>query len=102
MSTATAKKKLKIEPLGDRIIIRREEADEKATPGGRIVLPDSVREHERPSKGEVLAIGPKIESVAVGDVVYYTKYAGDEITQDEVEYTILREGDVMCVLESEG
>ena len=108
MAVATRKKPvLSLQPMLDRIIIEREEGDE-FTPGG-LALPDSVRERERPSRGTVLAVGPGKRNpagghdkpaVEVGDVVYFAKYAGDEITQDEVKYTIIREEDVMAILEA--
>ncbi|MCK9266361.1 co-chaperone GroES [bacterium] len=96
--------KLKIRPLGDRIVVEPLEAVEK-TKGG-IILPDSAK--EKPQEGKIVAIGKGktddsgkvIEmEVKVGDKVLYGKYAGTEINIDNVEYMILREEDVLAVID---
>ncbi|HDD65048.1 MAG TPA: co-chaperone GroES [Firmicutes bacterium] len=96
--------KLKIRPLGDRIVVEPLEAEEK-TKGG-IILPDTAK--EKPQKGKVVAVGKgRVDEngkaipmeVKVGDKVLYGKYAGTEITIDDKEYIILREEDVLAIVE---
>lgn len=93
-----------LKPLGDRIIVKPLEAEEK-TAGG-IVLPDSAK--EKPQRGEVKAAGPgklldngKVVAleVKVGDTVYYSKYGGTEIKINGEELVILRQDDVLAVLD---
>jgi len=96
-----AKAKPKIQPLGDRIVVKALEKEE-VTRGG-IVLPDTAK--EKPQEGEVIAVGPgKLTEdgkripmdVKVGDVIIYAKYAGIEFKLDEEELMILRETDVLA------
>ena len=91
----------KLEPLGDRLVIKPIEREEKTKSG--IVLPDTVK--ERPQEGEVIAVGPgrmtddgkRIEmDVKKGDVVVYAKYGGTEIKIDEEDLMILRESDILA------
>ncbi|MBE0481756.1 MAG: co-chaperone GroES [Dehalococcoidia bacterium] len=93
--------KTKLEPLGDRMIVRPVQK-EQVTKGG-IVLPDTAK--EKPQEGEVLAVGPgrltedgkRLEmEVKPGDRVIYAKYAGTEIKIDDEELLILRDGDVLA------
>jgi chaperonin GroES len=93
--------KLKIRPLDDRIVVKPEEAEE--TTAGGIVLPDSAK--EKPQRGTVVAVGPGrlldsgnrgSLSVAVGDVVIYGKYGGNELEVDGQEVKILRESDILA------
>ncbi|MDI3328848.1 MAG: co-chaperone GroES [Alicyclobacillaceae bacterium] len=92
-----------IKPLADRVVIRPVEREEKTASG--IVLPDTAK--EKPQEGEVVAVGPgryedgrRIEmEVKVGDRVIFSKYAGTEVKYDGVEYLILRESDILAVLE---
>jgi chaperonin GroES len=96
---------MKIKPLGDRIVVRRFEAQEK-TAGG-ILLPDSAK--NKPQKGEVLAVGPgrmlkdgtrRRLQVKEGDKILFTSWAGDEFRErrgDEI--LVMREEDVLAVLE---
>jgi len=105
MATATAKKavKIQLEPLDDRIIVKRLEAEEK-TAGG-ILLPDSAK--EKPQKGEIIATGPgklldsgkraQLE-VKVGDTVLFGKYSGTEVKVSGEEYLIMRESDLLAKL----
>lgn len=95
---------MKLQPLGDRLVVKPMEAEE--TTAGGIVLPDTAK--EKPQKGEVVAVGPgkmlengKIEpmEVKVGDTIYYAKYGGSEIKIGTEEYVILRQDDVLAVLE---
>jgi chaperonin GroES len=91
----------KLQPLGDRILVKPTEKEE-VTKGG-IVLPDTAK--EKPQEGKVLAIGPgrmtedgkRVEmDVEVGDTVMYAKYGGVEIKVDDEELIILREADVLA------
>ncbi|HHV17777.1 MAG TPA: co-chaperone GroES [Thermoanaerobacterales bacterium] len=94
---------MNIKPLGDRIVIKVLEKEEK-TKGG-IVLPDTAK--EKPQKGEVLAVGSGeiIEGkkvpleVKVGDEIIFSKYAGTEVKLDDEEYLIIRQSDVLAILE---
>lgn len=92
-----------IKPLGDRVVIKAVEREEKTASG--IVLPDTAK--EKPQEGEVIAVGAgRYEDgkripldVQVGDRVIFSKYAGTEVKFDNVEYLILRENDILAVVE---
>ncbi len=95
---------MKIRPLGDRIVVERIEQDTK-TAGG-IIIPDTAK--EKPKQGKVLAVGPgaKDESgkrvamdVSVGDIVLFTQWAGNEMKIDGKEYLVMKESDVIGILE---
>ncbi len=93
-----------IQPLGDRILIKQVEAEEK-TKGG-IVLPDTVK--EKPQEGKVVAIGKgkvlesgktQTPEVKVGDRILYGKFSGTEVsTKEGEEYIILREEDILAIV----
>lgn len=94
---------MKIRPLADRVVIKMMEAEEKTKSG--IVLPGSAK--EQPQLAEVIEVGPggvvdgkeiKMELKA-GDKVLFSKYAGTEVKLDGQEYTILRQSDVLAVVE---
>jgi chaperonin GroES len=89
---------MNIKPLADRVLVKPVEAEEKTASG--IIIPDSAK--EKPLKGEVLAIGngTKDEEMVVkeGDKVLYGKYAGTEIEIDEVKYIIMRQSDILAIL----
>jgi chaperonin GroES len=93
---------MKVQPLGDRILVKPGESEEKTKSG--IVLPDTAK--EKPQEGEVIAVGSgryeegkKIPiEVKVGDRIIYSKYGGTEVKIDEVEHLILRESDVLAVV----
>jgi chaperonin GroES len=96
---------MKIRPLHDRIVVRRVE-EEQTTKGG-IVIPDSAK--ERPIEGEVISVGAGKRNeegsvtpldVKAGDRILFGKYAGTEIKLDGVEHLILREDEVLAVVES--
>jgi chaperonin GroES len=96
-----AKALAKLQPLGDRVVIRPTKKEEM-TKGG-IVLPDTAK--EKPQEGEVVAVGPgKLSEegnriameVKVGDRVIYAKYAGTEIKVDDEELIISRESDILA------
>ena len=89
------------QPLGDRVVVTPVEREEVTSSG--LVLPDTAR--EKPQEGEVVAVGigrvaddgKRIEmEVKVGDKVVYSKYAGTEFKEDDVEYLILRESDILA------
>ena len=96
---------MKFRPLHDRVVIRRVEEDTK-TAGG-IIIPDTAK--EKPSQGEVIAVGPgarneKGEIVALdvkaGDTVLFGKWSGTEVKIDGQDLLIMKESDIMGVLES--
>ena len=93
-----------IKPLGDKVLVKRVEAEEK-TAGG-IVLPDTAK--EKPKEGKVIALGvgkqldsgEKVEfQVKVGDRVLFTSYAGSEVTVNGEEYILMSEDDILAVIE---
>ena len=95
---------MKLKPLQDRVIVRQSDAEEKTKSG--ILLPDSAK--EKPTKGKVIAVGPgKLDDkgkpmelgVRVGDTVYYGKYSGTDVEVDGHKFVILRESDILGVLE---
>jgi chaperonin GroES len=95
---------MKIRPLHDRVVIRRTE-EERKSPGG-IVIPDNAQ--EKPIQGEVIAVGngkpldngqTRPMDVKVGDRVLFGKYSGSEVKIDGQEVLVMREEDIMAVLE---
>ncbi len=96
--------KTKVQPLQDRILVRRLDEEAEATSGG-IILPDSAK--EKPQEGEVIAVGPgrvtddgKRQEVDVkeGDRILFAKYAGTEVKIEDEELLIMREDDVLAVV----
>ncbi|MDR1639783.1 MAG: co-chaperone GroES [Clostridiales bacterium] len=94
---------MRLKPLGDRVVIKQLEAEEKTKSG--IVLPSNAK--EKPQEAEVLAVGPggtvdgkevKIE-VKPGDRIIYSKYAGTEVKLDKEEYIIIKHSDILAVVE---
>ena len=90
-----------LQPLGDRIVVKAVEQETQTKSG--IYIPDSAK--ERPQEGSVIAVGPgrvtdegnRLEmSVAVGDTVIYSKYAGTEFEDDGEEYLIMKETDILA------
>ena len=95
---------MKIRPLNDRILVKRLEEEEK-TKGG-IIIPDSAK--EKPAEGEIVAVGngklnDKNErvplDVKVGDSVLFSKYGGTDVKLDGEDYLIMREDDILGILE---
>ena len=95
---------MKIRPLHDRVVIKRME-EERTTPGG-IVIPDTAA--EKPDKGEVVAAGNgkilengdiRPLDVKVGDKVLFGKYAGTTVKVDDEEFLVMREDDIVAVIE---
>ena len=94
---------MKVQPLGDRVLVKPMQAEEK-TKGG-IVLPDTAK--EKPQQGEITAVGQgktfengevKALEVKVGDRILYGKYSGTEVTVDGEEYLIIKEDDILAVI----
>lgn len=94
----------KIRPLNDRIVVKRCESERKSV--GGIVIPDTAA--EKPSEGEVIAVGSgkilengqvRKPEVKVGDKILFGKYSGTEVKLDGVEYLVMREDDIMGVIE---
>jgi chaperonin GroES len=95
---------MKFRPLQDRVLIRRIEQEEKTT--GGIIIPDTAK--EKPMEGEVVAVGPGARSedgkvrpldVKVGDRVLFGKWSGTEIKLDGEELMIMKESDLMGIIE---
>lgn len=94
---------MQIKPLGDRVVIKNLEAEE--TTKGGILLTNSAK--EKPQMAEVLAVGPGgnvdgkdiVMHVAAGQKVIYSKYAGTEVKLDGTEYIIVRQSDILAVVE---
>jgi chaperonin GroES len=96
---------MKIRPLHDRLIVKRE-AEERKSPGG-IVIPDTAT--EKPTFGKVIAVGKgkvlesgevRAPDVKTGDKILFGKYSGTEVKVDGEEFVVMREEDVMAVVES--
>lgn len=92
-----------LKPLGDRVVIRVLEQEEKTTSG--IFLPDTAK--EKPSQGEVVAVGPgKLQDdgkrvaldVKVGDKIIFSKYAGTEVKFEGTKYLIVSERDILAII----
>ncbi|MFT3741872.1 MAG: co-chaperone GroES [Gammaproteobacteria bacterium] len=95
---------MKLRPLDNRVVVRRREEDQR-TPGG-IVIPDTAK--EKPIQGEVVAVGPGKRnedgslsplSVKVKDRVLFGKYAGTEVELDGEKWLVMREDDILAVVE---
>ena len=98
---------MNLKPLGDRVVVKPSEKEEKTKSG--ILLPDTAK--EKPQEGTVEAVGTgrildngtKVPmELKVGDKVLYAKYAGNEFKHDEIEYLIVSEKDVLAVVSSNG
>jgi chaperonin GroES len=98
--------KLNIRPLADRVVVESVEEDEVTFAGGKLVLPETAK--EKPQKGQILATGPGRKDddgkvipmdVKEGDHVLYAKYAGTEIKIDGRKLLILKESDILAVVE---
>ncbi len=92
-----------IKPLGDRVVVKAEPAEEMTSSG--LFIPDTAK--EKPQRGRIVSVGPgrvengtKIDmSVKAGDTVLYGKYSGTEITLDGEELLIMRESDILGIVE---
>jgi chaperonin GroES len=95
---------MKIKPLADRLVVERLEQDEKTS--GGIIIPDTAK--EKPKQGKVLAVGPGAKDengkripvdVQAGDIVLFTQWAGNEIKIDGKDYLVMKESDVIGIIE---
>lgn len=94
---------MKIQPLSDRVVVQAQDAEEQTASG--LYIPDTAK--EKPQRGVVLSVGPgrvengtKIDmTVKSGDVVLYGKYSGTEVTLDNQEYMIMRESDILGIIQ---
>ena len=95
---------MKFRPLGDRVVVRRVQEDQK-TPGG-IIIPETAQ--EKPQEGEVIAVGPGaldengkrvVPEVKQGDFVLFGKWSGTEVKIDGEDLLIMKESDIMGILE---
>ncbi len=94
---------MKLRPLADRVVIKNVEVEETTKSG--LILAGSAK--EKPQMAEIIAVGPGgvvdgkevVMNVAVGDKVIYSKYAGNEVKIDGVEYIIVRQSDILAVVE---
>jgi chaperonin GroES len=98
---------MQFRPLHDRVVVRRLEQEEKSK--GGIIIPDTAK--EKPQEGEVIAVGPgardeqgKIHALDVkkGDKILFGKWSGTEVKIDGVEYLVMKESDIMGVIETKG
>ena len=96
---------MKLKPLGDRLVVEPKERESTTASG--LVLPETAK--EKPQEGEVIAVGPgrrdedgkRIKmDVEVGDIVLYAKYGGTEVKIDDKKVLILKEADVLAILEN--
>jgi chaperonin GroES len=105
MATATkSKTKIKLQPLGDRVVVQREDAE--TTTSGGIVLPDSAQ--DRPSRGRIVSVGDgrlldngtrSAFQVKVGDRVIFSSYAGETFKVGDEELLLMREDEILAVIE---
>ena len=105
MATATkAKTKIKLQPLGDRVVVQREDAE--TTSAGGIVLPDSAQ--GRPARGKIVSVGDgrllddgtrSPFQVKVGDRVIFSSYAGETFKVSDEELLLMREDEILAILE---
>ena len=90
--------KVNIKPLADRVLVQAEAAEEKTASG--IIIPDTAK--EKPMRGKIIAVGSGTKkqpmTVKTGDTVLYGKYAGTEITVNDIEYLIMRESDIFAIV----
>ena len=90
---------MNMKPIADRVVVRPASAEEK-TKGG-IIIPDTAK--EKPQRGEIVAVGPGKDgnsmTVSVGDTVLYGKYAGQELSVEGTDYLIMREDDILVIIE---
>ncbi len=95
---------MNFKPLHDRVVVKRIDTDEKSA--GGIIIPDTAK--EKPSEGEVLAVGPgeiteegksKPMNVKKGDKILFGKYSGQSVKVDDIEYLVMREEDIMGIVE---
>ncbi len=94
---------MRLVPLGDKVVLKQLVAEETTKSG--IVIPGQAK--EKPQQAEVIAVGPGAEvdgklvpmQVKVGDKVVYSKYVGSEVKLEDVEYTIVKQADILAIIE---
>ncbi|MDD6070020.1 MAG: co-chaperone GroES [Clostridiales bacterium] len=94
---------MQLKPLGDRVVLKHQEAEEKTKSG--IILPDSAK--EKPQEAVVVAVGPGIKKdgkqvemqVKEGDKVIYSEYAGTEVKLEDTEYIVVGQNDIIAIVE---
>ncbi|OON96990.1 MAG: co-chaperone GroES [Epulopiscium sp. Nele67-Bin005] len=94
---------MNLKPLGDRVVVRHLEAEEKTKSG--IILTGAAK--EKPQEAEVVAVGPGgivdgekvVMEVKVGDKVIYSKYSGTDVTLDKTDYVIVKQSDILAIVE---
>ena len=95
---------MKIRPLNDRVLVIREDEEQKTV--GGIIIPDTAK--EKPQRGKIVAVGPgkmgedgkRIPlDIKAGDRILFSKYAGTEIKLDDVEHVFMREDDILSIVE---
>lgn len=86
---------MKFKPLKDRVFISYSDEEEK-TAGG-IYVPDTAK--EKPQKGKVEAVGQEVKDLKVGDVVFFDRYSGSKVNIDNTEYLIIKEEDILGIIE---
>lgn len=103
MAATKEKSKVKLVPLGDRIVVQREESQERTS--GGIFLPDSAK--DKPTRGKIVSVGDgrvlengsrSTLQVKVGDLVLFTSYAGENIEVDGEEYLLMNEGEILAII----
>lgn len=87
---------MKIKPLKDRLVVKYSSEELEKTPGG-IYVPDVAK--EKPQRGTVIEVGSEVKEVKVGDTVLFDKYAGSKIKVDDVEYLIIKEEEILGIVE---
>ena len=86
---------MKLVPLGDRVVLKQVVAEETTKSG--IVIPGQSK--EKPQQAKIVAAGPEAENVSVGQTVIYSKYAGTTVELDDVDYIIVKQEDILAIVE---
>jgi len=104
MTQQTAKKKITLKPLGNRVLVQRLEPEEKMK--GGIILPDSAKKKQESARVVALGSGKRLDDgtilpipVKIGDVILMDKYSGQEVSIDNEEYMILKADDIIAIIE---
>ncbi len=85
---------MNFEPLGKRVLVER--VEESNTTSSGIIIPDNAK--EKPLNGKIVAVSQKVKKLAVGDIVVFTKYSGDEITINLKKYLVMNTDDLLGIL----
>lgn len=87
---------MKVKPLKERLFVRYSTEEEKTS--GGLFIPDTAK--EKPQKGTVEAVGSEVKDVKAGDTVLFDKYSGSKVNIDEVEYLIIKEEEILGIIEN--